>query len=181
HPAVGEQRRGTVGEGGGEEPGQVDEEIEVAEELTEGGRAVRRPAESGELLPYRREPQEGVAQRAELAGRRAAGGGAAGQAVDVADPVKPVAERGAAERLADRALHGVEPAGDLRRIAERGEQPLAEEPRPHRRHGAIEDLEYGDAPGAGAERLDQLEVSPGHLVEPEMPAGPPDRRAGEMG
>ena len=35
--------------------------------------------------------------------------------------------------------------------------------------------------GAGAERLDQLEVAPGHLVEPEEGIAPADHGAGEVG
>ncbi len=43
---------------------------------------------------------------------------------------------------------------------------MPEEPRPHRCHGAVERLDECDALGAGAERLDQLEIASGHLIDP---------------
>ena len=109
------------------------------------------------------------------------GRGPAGQTLEIAHAVERLAQPGATAAVAHRHLHRVEPGVDRRRIAERREQPLAQQPPAHRRDGGVDGLEQGAAPGAGAERLDQLEVPAGHLVEPEEGVAPADRRAGEVG
>ncbi len=75
-------------------------------------------------------------------------------------------------------VDGVEPRFDRGRVAQRGEQPLAQEPPAHRRHGAVDRLEQGAPAGAGPERLHQLQVAAGHLVEPEERVGCGARPAG---
>jgi hypothetical protein len=52
---------------------------------------------------------------------------------------------------------------------------LAEEPGAHRRHRQVERLEQRDSPRTGAERFHQLEIPPGHLVDPEVARGAADR------
>ena len=53
---------------------------------------------------------------------------------------------------------------------------MAEEPGSHRSGREIEHLEERNAFVARSERLDQLQVAAGHLVEPEESVRPPDRR-----
>ena len=66
---------------------------------------------------------------------------------------------------------------DGRGVAKRREHPLPEQAPAHGRHRGVERLEQGAAPCARAERLDQLQVAAGHLVEPEERVA----RAGTMG
>ena len=49
---------------------------------------------------------------------------------------------------------------------QRRQQPLAQQPRAHRRHGAVDGLQQRDALRAGLQWLDQLQVAPRHLVDP---------------
>ena len=122
-----------------------------------------------------------VAERAHLAGCGAAGGGASGQPLDVPNAVERLAQPCTTATVLDRHFHRVEPGVDGGRIAERREQPLAEQPAPHRGHRRIDHLEEGAAARAGSERLDQLEVAAGHVVEPEEGVGAADEGTSEMG
>ena len=69
--------------------------------------------------------------------------------------------------LSDQRGHGVESLVDALDREQRREQPLAQQPRAHRRAGPVEhaDQRAGAFIDAAAHRFDQLEVATRHLVE----------------
>ena len=71
---------------------------------------------------------------------------------------------------ADQHLHRIEPARDRLRIGQRRGQPLREQPRARRRHGAVDGGEQRAAPFAG-ERAHEFEIGARRLVDRERRAG----------
>ena len=57
---------------------------------------------------------------------------------------------------------------------------MAEQPRAHGGAGLVDYLEEGDPAGPGSKRLYQLEVAPGHLINPEMALRAPHRGAAQV-
>jgi hypothetical protein len=143
-------------------------------------RAAQQPLER---RVHRRQPPERVAEGAQLARGRPRGGGLGGEALDVAHAVERLAQRLARQRVGGERGHGVEARVDGVLLDQRGEQPLAQQARAHRRLRAIEHGQQrarAVAVGARAQRLDQLEVAARHLVERHRAAGALHRRPREV-
>ena len=179
HPALRQGRRGPFGQRGLQLRGQVFQEVELVAQLGQG--VIRRRFEGGENPLQLGQPEEGVAEDPELPRSRPVGGGPAGQPLQVADPVENFAGLGPGQGLADGQLDRVEAAPNLGHVTERGEEPVAQQPGAERSDGAVQHFQQGDAAGSGAERLHQLQVAPGHLVQPEIALGAAHRRPPEVG
>ena len=169
HAALGERGGRPLRQRACQHVGHVAQQVELIERGGErGAPALRSPGQRGERLEHIGQPEEGIPQGAELPRRRATGGGPAGQPLEVAHAVERLAHAGAAAAVAQAGIDGVEPGLDRRHVAERREHPLAEQPAAHRRERAVDRLQQRGVPGTGHERLDQLQVAAGHLVEPEV-------------
>ena len=126
------------------------------------------------------EPEDGVAQRPEVARRRAPQRCLAREPLQVAHAVQGLSHPVAPARVGHEHPHRVEPRIDRRGIHERREQPAAQQPGPHRRHRAVQHLEQRRPGRSRPEWLHELEVAPRHLVEREHVARAEQARAGEM-
>ena len=171
--------RGPVLERRQQELAQIGQQVHAGLGLGEE-RAPLAAAQASQPLEHVGEPEERIAERGEFPRGGASGRRAAGQALDVADALEGLAQAGAAAGVVHQHIDGVEALVDARRIGQRAQEPGAQQPRAHRRDGRVDRLEQGDAARAGAERLDELEVAAGHLVEPEVPVGAAHRGAGEV-
>ena len=139
---------------------------------------------------HRGKARERVAQRAQVARSGASRCRAASKTLHVAYAVQRLTQRGARERLGEQRRHRVESRHDRRHVGERREDPVAHQPRAHRRLRPVEHAEQGAAReraarvgarvGARAQRLHEFEVAPRHLVERHRAAGTLHHRAREM-
>ena len=185
HATIAEGGRRTILEAAPELGGEIGEQIELVHRIGQGGRRTavgqRRRGERAEPFGHVGQAKKGVAQRAELAGSGPPGRGATRQPLDVPHAIERLAQTAASPTVAHRHLHGVESVRDRGRVAERRQQPLPEEPAAHGRHRRVHRLQQGATARAGAQRLDQLEIAAGHLVEPEKGLAPADEGAAQVG
>ena len=102
------------------------------------------------------------------------------QPLDVANSVERVPQALAAPCVVHQHLECVETRGDAVHRAQRRQQPLPEQARPHGGDRPIQYLEQRSALLARAHRLGQLEVAPRHLVQRHRGAYAPHRRRREL-
>src|SRR5207244_11060428 len=116
HAAVAQRRGRTLLQTPGQFAGQVGEKIELVYRVGQGGGATAarqaRRRERAQRLRHVRQPEERVAERAQLSRRGTARRGPPGQALDVAHAVQRLPQPRAAAALADRHLGGDEPVVD---------------------------------------------------------------------
>ncbi len=125
----------------------------------------------------RREPcrklgrgRDAVADAGEIARPAAADDKPRQRAGEIGRRLEPLAHFGAQAAVAREHRDGVEPARDLLRIGERRGEPLRQQPRAGRRHGAVDGGQQRAAPLA-RERADQFEIGARRLVDRERRAG----------
>jgi hypothetical protein len=123
---------------------------------------------------------KGIAQRAELAGSDPPRGRTPRQPLQIADAVQCLTEPSSASTVVHLYLDRIEPGVDAGRIAEGREQPLPQQPAAHRCERGIQNLQQGRALGSGPKWLDQLEISPGHLIDPEECVAPSNHRTRQV-
>src|SRR5690606_17161414 len=105
-------------------------------------------------------------QRTHFARIGATGSRTGGESLDVAHAIECLAESGAEAIVPGQEFDCIMPGGDPLEVAQWRYHPLAQQSRTHRSHRPVEYLEQRDAPGAGTQRFDQLEVATRHLVDP---------------
>ena len=154
HPAVGEQRRGFVGDGGVDPGGEFREEFEPGIELFEQWSG--EDAEQGfDSRQYAERSREGL----EIARPGAADVETPHNSLQVADDADGFAQFGKRQRIEGELLDRVEPRDDGVVVAERPEHPAAQPPPAHWGDGVVEHAEQG-AVFTGAEHgFDQFEVA----------------------
>ena len=133
HTAVGQREGRLVDQRGLQERAQV-------VELGERG---LRPLQQRRRRPRARrahavDRHQAAAQRDEIPGVGDAEGGAAGQALEIADRAQRRAQTRARLRRPDEGADRVLPLANARRVAQRLEHPLAQQARAHRRHRLVE-------------------------------------------
>jgi hypothetical protein len=109
---------------------------------------------------------EGSGEADQIARASGASADPTGEALEVPHAGECVAQRTARPDLVDQRLERVEALADPSQVEERTEEPLAQPARPHRRPSLVEQPEQRAAT-LTAERLHQLQVSPGGGVERE--------------
>ena len=116
---------------------QVGQEVELVGRLSQRRTLTamrkRRSGQLGEGAGHVGKPLKRVAQGAQLPGCGATRRRPAGQPLDVADAIQRLPQTGPAPAVPHVHLHRVEPGVDGGRIAQRREQPLAQEPAAHGR------------------------------------------------
>ncbi len=122
-----------------------------------------------------RQAAQGVAQCAEVPRCCAVRGGAIDEALDVAHTVERLPHPLPSGLVLDKEADSIEPLPNSVHGTEGRQQPLAEQARAHRRDRAVDDLEERDPPVSGSERLDELQVAPGHFVQRHGVADPAHR------
>ena len=159
----------------------IGEQIELVRARLEQGGALA-AVEPADGARHIRQPQDRIAQGAHLARRRSSQGRASRQALEIAHAVERLAQPLAAAAVTDQHRDRVESCVDRRRVDERRQQPAAQQPAAHRREGAVDDSEQGGAfrVPAGAERLDELEIAPRHLIERQDVTAPHDGGVRQM-
>ena len=173
HAAVAEGRRGFVDDGGFEESDERVEGAEVGGEGEERGGVV-----FGEGGAEGRQEGEGGSQRDEIAGVAGGEAEAGDGAFHVADVAEDVAYRGEAGGVIMESGDEVLAVGDGGEIAERVEDPFAEQAGAHRSEGAVDGAaEAGAFRAAG---FDEFEVGLGDGVEEEVGCGVPGFRGREV-
>ena len=106
-------------------------------------------------------------QRRQVAGRGPAGGHPRGQPFQVVGLAQELAQIGPQAGITDQLLDGAGALGDqLERGQGRGEV-IGQQPRPHRRDGAIDDLKQRAFALGLAQGSRQLQAAAGHLVQPQ--------------
>ncbi len=97
--------------------------------------------------------------------RRPAGADARREPLQVGAGFEQLAQFAAEPVVLQQLLDGVEPGVDRGDVGERREHPVVQEPRAHRRDGAVEDREQRAVALAVAQRARQFEAAARHLVE----------------
>ena len=177
---VGELRRRPVHEGAGQLLTEVGQEVEGVRRRFERDGALA-ALEATQRAAHVREPPDRIAQGTQLTRGGAPEGGAAGQALQVAHTVQGLAQALAPAPVVHQHLHGVEARVDGPGLDERREQPAAQQPPTHRRQGPVQHLEQRASLRARPQRLDQLQVAAGHLVERQHVAAVDDAGPREVG
>ena len=174
HASVPELGGGTFGQRRRQLPGKIGKQVELQLERCQETRVT---AERAKSIADSGQPEKRIAEGSELPWCGAAGRGPPGEALEVPYAVERFPHGGAMNWIADRGLHGIQTLADLFRRSERREQPAPEQAGAHGGDRPVEHLEQRHPFHAGTKGLDELEVSPGHLVDAEEPVGAADRRA----
>ena len=126
-----------------------------------------------------RETGHRVAECSQLAWGSASGCCFPTQSLDVANAIERFAQGRANEWITKR-LYRAESRFDRLSIDERSEQPLPQQPRSHRCQRSVQYAEQRPRYFPSAHGLDELEVSPRHLVERHCSIRALDSRAAEV-
>ena len=110
-------------------------------------------------------------ERDEVARRRAAGADLARQPLQVADVAQRLPNLAPQRRRPVQRLHRVEPLADAAHVAERADEPLAQEAAAHRRARLVEDADERAVAAAVGHAGGQFEVALGRGVEREVVLG----------
>ena len=118
----------------------------------------------GERLRERRQPRQGIAQRAEVARCGAGAGHTRGEALEIGEAAQPLAESCALLPRREPAFDRVQPALDGAGREQRPREPRAQAARAEAGHGLVQVVPQGVLRLAPGLRLEQLEVALGGRV-----------------
>ena len=152
----------------------VFQEIELGCKLFEGVACRRRGHQLLQGGQDQGQPEKRSPECAQLPGVSTPGGGPPGEPLQVANPVNCLPGDLPGCGMFDCGGHRVETTVDFAGVPEGRLDPLTKEASPHWGFGRVEGFEQGDTASPGPQRLDQLQVTPSHFVEPEVLGRSPD-------
>jgi hypothetical protein len=165
--ALAGEHRAAFAERGGDAGGDVGAGVEAVAEIAQ--QAAARTEQRHHVGEDRRRPADPL----EVARAGPARHHPADEPLDVADARQPLREPRREDRVGDERGHRIETVVDRRHVDQRRREPVAEEPRPHRRLRAVEHAGQRARAASGGHRAHELQAAAGGLVDLEPSPRPP--------